>query len=87
MADNETPPIVAPNPATDQAWSALRQIAIAAGGWAIGRGYLEADTAAAIGTVLLLATPVIYGQWQTRHRAKQLGAIRDDPRVPSSVVK
>ncbi len=87
MSTNETPPIIAPNPTVDQAWAALRQILLALGGWAIGRGYLKEDTALAIGTILMIGIPFVYGQWQTIHRAKQIVAIKHDPRVSEDVVK
>ncbi len=50
--------------------AALRQIGIAAGGWAIGRGYLDTDTATAIGTILLVVVPFVWGQIKTRRLAK-----------------
>jgi hypothetical protein len=43
-------------------WSLVRQIALVFGGWALGRGYLQHDTAAALGTIGAIAFPLIYGQ-------------------------
>lgn len=64
-------PVATGSPTLDQAAAAVRQILLAVGGWAVGRGYLEADTVAAIGTVALIVVPLVYGQWRTRLRSKQ----------------
>lgn len=64
-------PAVPGSPTLDQAAAAVRQILLAVGGWAVGRGYLEADTLAAIITVALIVGPLVYGQWRTRVRSMQ----------------
>lgn len=64
-------PTVSGSPSMDQAAAAVRQILLAVGGWAVGRGYLEADTVVALGTVALIVVPLVYGQWRTRERSKQ----------------
>ena len=43
-------------------WSLVRQIALILGGWAIGRGYLEHDTALALGSIGTILFPLVYGQ-------------------------
>jgi len=53
------------NPALEQFTAALRQIMLAIGGWAVGRGYLAGDTLVAIGTVTMLIGPFVYGQLRT----------------------
>lgn len=68
---NESDVTVNENPAPAQFAAALRQVMLAVGGWAIGRGYLQADTLAAIGTVAMLLGPFVYGQikqWNTHKK-------------------
>jgi len=50
--------------------SAGRQIMLVVGGYLIGRGYIQADTWAAIGTIGTIAAPFAYGQYVmwVRHR-------------------
>jgi len=87
MADNETPQIVTPDsPLPDQAVSAFRSIVLAATAFALGRHWIEGDLATLIGTAVGIVAPVVYGQMKTRHRAKQLIAVGNNPRVPDSVV-
>lgn len=64
-------PAVHGSPTLDQVTAAARQLALAVGGWAVGRGYLEADTVTALATVAVIVAPFLYGQWKTRMRAKQ----------------
>lgn len=56
--------VVRESPALEQFTAALRQIMLAAGGWAVGRGYLQGDTLVAIGTVATLIGPFLYGQFK-----------------------
>lgn len=51
--------------------AAVRQIVLVAGGWAVGKGYLESDTVAAIATVAVIAVPLIWGQIKTRKLAQK----------------
>ncbi|WP_257540694.1 hypothetical protein [Sphingobium sp. CFD-1] len=51
--------------------AAVRQIALAVGGYAIGRGWLEEDTLTAIITVAVIAVPFIWGQVRTRKLAQK----------------
>lgn len=79
------PILVNPTPTPDQAWSALRSAGIAVGAWAIGRGYLQADTASALGAILLVVVPFVIGQLKTRRRAQELVTVASSRRVPDSV--
>lgn len=87
MSDNEKAPIVAPEPAMDQAISAFRSVVVIVTAFALGRHWIEGDLATLITTAAGIVLPVVYSQLKTRHRAKQLVTIRDDPRVPPEVVK
>lgn len=88
MADNEAPPIVAPDsPLPDQAWSAFRAVVLAVTAFALGRGWIAGDLSTLIGVMVGIVGPVVVSQMKTRHRANQLTAIRDDDRVPSEVVQ
>lgn len=51
--------------------AAVRQIALAIGGFAIGRGWLEEDTLSAIVTVAVIAVPFVWGQFRTRRLAQK----------------
>ncbi len=99
MSGNETPPITAPSPANDQALSAVRTLILSVSVLTAFAGFLSKrdlagfivyiqtnDFLAWLATVIGIVT-VTWGQWKIRHRAKQLVAIRDDPRVSSDVVK
>ncbi len=54
-----------------QAVAAIRQIALVAGGFAVGRGWLAADTLTAITTIAVLIVPFVWGQIKTRSLAKK----------------
>lgn len=60
----ESDVVVRENPALEQFTAAIRQIMLALGGWAVGRGYLQGDTLIAIGTVATLLAPFLYGQFK-----------------------
>lgn len=47
-----------------------RQLALVVGGWAIGRGYLEADTVTMLATSAAIIVPTWLGQRSTRKLAK-----------------
>lgn len=55
---------------TIQIAAAIRQIALALGGYAIGRGWLEEDTLTAIITVLVIVVPLVWGQIRTKRLAE-----------------
>lgn len=99
MSENEAPPITAPVPANDQAMSAVRTIILSVSVITAFAGFLsKRDLAGFIVYVqsndflawlagITAAGTIWWSQWRTRHRAKQIVAIRDDPRVPETVVK
>lgn len=51
--------------------AAARQIVLALGGFAAGRGWLEGDTVTALATVAAILVPLLYGQMATRKLAKK----------------
>lgn len=99
MTDNELPPITAPSPGYDQALSAVRTFVLSVSVITAFAGFLsKRDLAGFIVYIqsndflawLAMAIgigSVWWGQFKIRHRAKQIVAIRDDPRVPSDVVQ
>lgn len=56
---------------TAQLAAAARQIVLALGGYAMGRGWLQADTLTALATVAAVVIPLIWGQASTRKLAKK----------------
>jgi len=99
MTDNELPPITAPSPSSDQALAAVRTIVLsisvitAFSGFLSKRDlagfivYVQSNDFLAFLSLAIGIGTVWWGQVKTRHRAKQIVAIRDDPRVPSDVVQ
>ena len=86
MAEDVQEPIEAnPSPLPDQLWAALRQIAPPIMAYAIGKGWIQDDTAALIGALAAIAWPIIAGQLKTRLRAKQLATVAANPEVPAHV--
>ena len=84
--DNEQPPIsVNASPLPDQLWAGLRQIAPAAMAFAIGRHWIADDMSILLGIAGGMVWPIVAGQLKTRHRAKQLASVANDPRVPDAV--
>lgn len=53
--------------------AAFRQIALAVGGYAVGRGWLEDDTVSALVTIAALIIPFVWGQVSTRKLVKKNG--------------
>jgi len=99
MTDNTTPPIQAnPTPVTDQAASAIRTVLLCIGvvsalaGFVAKRdlagfiAYMQSSDFLAAMSLLLAAGSFVWGQWKTRHRAKQLATVAADPRVPDEVI-
>lgn len=96
MSDNETPPIqVNQTPVADQAAAAARTIVLVLGAITALAGFVStrdlagfiayvqtSDGLSALGLAITGAT-FAWGQWKTRHRAKQLAAIV--PHVPDEV--
>lgn len=99
MSDNnEAPPItVNASPATDQATSAVRTVLLifsvvtALAGFFSKRdlagfiAYVQSSDFITALALLIGAATFAWGQWKTRHRAKQLATIAADPRTPDSV--
>ena len=97
-SENEKPPITAPSPGNDQAFAAVRTVILtisvltAFAGFLSKRDlagfivYIQSNEFLAWLAMVIGAATVTWGQWKIRHRAKQIVAIRDDPRVPSDVV-
>ena len=100
MSGNETPPIaVNPSPASDQVQAGLRSLVLVIG--AVGAilgfvgkhdlagliNYLQSAAFVPAALVLASAASFVWGQWKTRHRAKQLISVASSPAVPDSVAK
>ena len=84
---NEAPQIeVNADPLWDQLMAGIRQAGPPIIAFAMGRHWIEGDTATLAGTLGALAF-IVVGQLHTRHRAKQLANIVADPRVPPAVAK
>lgn len=49
----------------------VRQLCLVCGGWLAGRGYLETDTVAMLGTVAIIVGPAAYGQFKQWSRHKR----------------
>lgn len=61
--------------------SLARQIGLVVGGWAVGKGYLDNDTATMLGTLGLIALPLVYGQaknWMTHRKLVALANVAPD---------
>lgn len=63
--------------------SLVRQITLVAGGWMVGKGYLDQSTAAAIGSILVIAAPLVWGQIKQWTRHNELVSLAKQ--VPDSV--
>lgn len=102
MNDNETPPgiEVSPNAVTiDQLAAAGRSAALVIGalGSILGLlkahdlvgliAWLQTSEAATAGSAALAVGAFAWGQWKTRHRAKQVKSVAASPAVPAEVAK
>ena len=68
------------NPALEQFTAGFRQVLLVVGGWAVGKGYLESDTVAMIGTLAVILGPLLYGQikqWNNHKKIVTLVAASD----------
>jgi hypothetical protein len=73
MPDTFDVPIeVHASPVPDQLWAGLRTAVVAVSTFAIGRGWIQSDTAVMLTAVAGVLFPIIMGQLKTRKRAKQL---------------
>jgi hypothetical protein len=98
VTDNEAPQIVVnPSPTTDQAQSAIRTVLLVVSaitaittlaskrdlaGFIV---YVQSSDFLQVASIVATAVTFAWGQWKTRHRAKQLAAVAADPRVPDAV--
>lgn len=83
--DNEAPQVIVNgDPLWDQLSAGIRQAGPPIIAFAMGRHWIEGDTATLVGTIGALAF-IVAGQIHTRHRAKQLANLANDPRVPDAV--
>ncbi len=96
--DNETPPIaVNASPVNDQVASLIRTLLLLIGAVTALAGfiakrdlagfitYVQSSEFLQVAGVLLTAGTFAWGQWKTRHRAKQLATVAADPRVDDAV--
>lgn len=96
---NTQPPItVSSSPIADQAASAVRTLLLvlsvvtALAGFFSKRdlagfvAYVQSSDFITALALLIGAVTFAWGQWKTRHRAKQLANVAADPRVPDSVI-
>lgn len=61
--------------------SLARQIGLVIGGWLVGKGYLDNDTATMLGTLGLIVLPLVYGQvknWMTHRKLVTLANASPD---------
>lgn len=63
------------SPLPDQLWAAVRQIAPAVMAFALGKGWLDNDSAVLLGVVGGIVWPIVAGQLKTRKRACQLATL------------
>ncbi|MBA4756304.1 MAG: hypothetical protein H2050_15870 [Sphingobium sp.] len=56
---------------TTQIAAGVRQIVLILGGFAIGKGWLGADTVEMLGAVALVVVPLVWGQISTRKLAQK----------------
>ncbi|CCW20149.1 hypothetical protein EBBID32_45200 [Sphingobium indicum BiD32] len=56
---------------TTQIAAGVRQIVLIVGGYAIGKGWLAADTVEMLGAVALVVVPLVWGQISTRRLAQK----------------
>ncbi len=99
MADQKeaTPIAVNPSPVPDQVASALRTVVLIVSvttalttiaskrdlaGFIV---YVQSSEFLQAMSIVISIATFAWGQWKTRHRAKQLAAVAADPRVPDAV--
>lgn len=56
---------------TSQVAAGVRQVVLIVGGYAMGKGWLGADTVEMLGAVTLVVVPLIWGQISTRRLAQK----------------
>lgn len=98
MSDNETPQIVVnPTPTLDQIAAAARTVVLVLGvlgalagiisrrDWSAFILYMQSSDFLTAASAIAGFGAFAWGQWKTRHRAKQLATVAADPRVPDAV--
>jgi hypothetical protein len=71
----DEPMTIPANPLPEQLFTAARQIVPVIGAFAVGKGWLSADTATMIGGVLAIVAPIVWGQLKTLERSRKLTAL------------
>lgn len=75
------------SPVPDQTWSAVRSVLMAVTAFALGRHWLEGDTATLIGALVGVIGPFVIGQFKIRRRAVEMAQIASHPEVPDDVAR
>lgn len=86
MSDPETVEAHA-SPLPDQLWALIRQIVPPIATFAMGKGWLDNDTAAMLGAVGIAVWAFVAGQLKTRRRALELARVAANPDVPAHVAR
>ena len=79
----DTPITVNANPAVDQLGSAVRALVIALGSYAAGKGWIPADIAGALGTLIVVGVPFVWGQLKMRSLSQKAATMAGH--LPDSV--
>lgn len=89
MSDTNEESLIIANatPLPDQLWAGVRQVAPPLMAFALGKGWIDNDLAALLGTLGMIVWPIVAGQLATRRRAKQLAKAAADPRNEGVVLK
>lgn len=75
------------SPLPDQLWALVRQVVPPVVTFAVGKGWLDNDTAAMLGAVGVAVWAFVAGQLKTRRRAIELARIAGSNEVPSHVAR
>ncbi|MDP3853139.1 hypothetical protein [Phenylobacterium sp.] len=70
--DINTPISVRESPAVDQIMAAVRQVLVALGGFAVGKGWVDESTASAVTGLVLVVGPIVWSQIAVRGRHAKL---------------
>lgn len=73
------------SPVPDQAWSGVRSVLMAVSAFALGRGWIQGDTATLLAAVVGVAGPFVIGQLKIRRRSTELATVAAHPATPSDV--
>lgn len=83
--DSTTPTVVNSNQLPGLAAAALRYIASPLAAYLLGKGYITADQATEVGTVLIVVGSAVwglYGTWKSKHTVVKIAS---DARTPDEV--